>query len=220
MTIHGSIRRGKSLAIAGFETTTTAWFLTAYSLPDPRCWLREDVQTWIRHMSEVHGLPAVDTDRFLMNGKALCLMTIEMFCQRVPLGGKMLYKDFQLRLSMAMYSWKLGTSLFNHPAELLPNTSTRTLTYFLCIEPRIIIKPETTIADQSLSDCLRPLTVKKIMLNIVLRWFDNNCCNWASVWIFFICILNFFFYSIYFHLRWHVSCVVIYDLLQNYSSVL
>ena len=128
----------------------------------------------------------------------------------------MLYKDFQLRLSMAMYSWKLGTSLFNHPAELLPNTSTRTLTYFLCIEPRIIIKPETTIADQSLSDCLRPLTVKKIMLNIVLRWFDNNCCNWASVWIFFICILNFFFYSIYFHLRWHVSCVVIYDLLQNY----
>ena len=38
-----------------------------------------------------------------MNGKALCLMTMEMFCQRVPLGGKMLYKDFQLRLSMALY---------------------------------------------------------------------------------------------------------------------
>jgi len=55
-------------------------------------------------MAEVHGLPAIDTDRFLMNGKALCLMTIDMFCQRVPLGGKMLYKDFQLRLSMAMYS--------------------------------------------------------------------------------------------------------------------
>jgi len=73
-------------------------------LADPRSWLREDVLTWIRHMSEVHGLPAIDTDRFLMNGKALCLMTIEMFCQRVPLGGKMLYKDFQLRLSMAMYS--------------------------------------------------------------------------------------------------------------------
>jgi hypothetical protein len=75
-----------------------------FFLPDPRSWLREDVQTWIRHMAEVHGLPSVDCDRFLMNGKALCLMTIDMFCQRVPLGGKMLYKDFQLRLSMAMYS--------------------------------------------------------------------------------------------------------------------
>jgi len=70
---------------------------------DPRCWLREDVQTWIRHLAAVHGLPDVQADRFLMNGKALCLMTMEMFCQRVPLGGKMLYKDFQLRLSMAMY---------------------------------------------------------------------------------------------------------------------
>lgn len=71
---------------------------------DPRCWLREDVQTWILHLAAVHGLPAVQSDRFLMNGKALCLMTMEMFCQRVPLGGKMLYKDFQLRLSMAMYN--------------------------------------------------------------------------------------------------------------------
>ncbi|TRY78274.1 hypothetical protein TCAL_08769 [Tigriopus californicus] len=70
---------------------------------DPRSWMREDVQTWIQYMSDVHGLPSIQSDRFLMNGKALCLMTMEMFCQRVPLGGKMLYKDFQLRLSMAMY---------------------------------------------------------------------------------------------------------------------
>ena len=65
--------------------------------------MREDVQLWIRGLSSVHGLPSVQSDRFLMNGKALCLMSMEMFCQRVPLGGKMLYKDFQLRLSMAMY---------------------------------------------------------------------------------------------------------------------
>ena len=76
---------------------------TILYITDPRCWLREDVQTWIRHLAAVHGLPAVQPDRFLMNGKALCLMTMEMFCQRVPLGGKMLYKDFQLRLSMALY---------------------------------------------------------------------------------------------------------------------
>ena len=74
-----------------------------FNIADPRCWSREDVQTWIRHLAAVHNLPAVQPDRFLMNGKALCLMTMEMFCQRVPLGGKMLYKDFQLRLSMAMY---------------------------------------------------------------------------------------------------------------------
>ena len=80
-----------------------AMFSTFFNIADPRCWSREDVQTWIRHLAAVHNLPAVQPDRFLMNGKALCLMTMEMFCQRVPLGGKMLYKDFQLRLSMAMY---------------------------------------------------------------------------------------------------------------------
>ena len=78
-------------------------FFPHFNIADPRCWSREDVQTWIRHLAAVHNLPAVQPDRFLMNGKALCLMTMEMFCQRVPLGGKMLYKDFQLRLSMAMY---------------------------------------------------------------------------------------------------------------------
>ena len=71
---------------------------------DPRTWLREDVEKWVHYMMEIHSLPSIQTDRFLMNGKALCLMTIDMFCQRVPLGGKTLYKDFQLRLSQAMYS--------------------------------------------------------------------------------------------------------------------
>jgi len=42
-------------------------------------------------------------ERFPMNGKALCLMNVDMFLQRVPLGGKTLYKDFQLRLGRAMY---------------------------------------------------------------------------------------------------------------------
>lgn len=76
---------------------------TILLFPDPRTWVRDDVQNWIRYMSRIHGLPCVEADRFLMNGKALCLMTMDMFSQRVPLGGKMLYKDFQLRLSTAMY---------------------------------------------------------------------------------------------------------------------
>ena len=42
--------------------------------------------------------------RFAMNGKGLCLMTLEMFTERVPLGGKLLYKDFRIRLAEAIPS--------------------------------------------------------------------------------------------------------------------
>lgn len=71
---------------------------------DPRHWSRDDVAVWLIHVMAQHSLPAVSADRFLMNGKALCLMTMEMFVQRVPLGGKLLYKDFQLRLSSVLYN--------------------------------------------------------------------------------------------------------------------
>ncbi|XP_076372157.1 ets DNA-binding protein pokkuri-like isoform X2 [Tachypleus tridentatus] len=84
------------------EPTSTA--ATELLLPkDPRHWTREHVALWLQHMTSRHRLPAVQLDRFLMNGKALCLMNIEMFVRRVPLGGKLLYKDFQLRLSSALY---------------------------------------------------------------------------------------------------------------------
>ncbi|XP_035225655.1 ets DNA-binding protein pokkuri-like isoform X2 [Stegodyphus dumicola] len=71
---------------------------------DPRQWSREDVAKWIQYVTTTHRLPTVQLDRFLMNGKALCLMTMDMFVSRVPLGGKLLYKDFQLRLNRALYS--------------------------------------------------------------------------------------------------------------------
>lgn len=77
---------------------------TATLPKDPRQWSRDDVAVWLVHVMDQHRLPAVSTDRFLMNGKALCLMTMEMFVQRVPLGGKLLYKDFQLRLSNVLYN--------------------------------------------------------------------------------------------------------------------
>ncbi len=44
-----------------------------------------------------------------MNGKALCLMSLSMFTYRVPLGGKTLFKDFQIRLSQAVYAERLTT---------------------------------------------------------------------------------------------------------------
>ena len=66
---------------------------------DPRQWSRADVCWWVCWMCSVHGLPDPKTNRFLMNGKAVCLMSVSMFTSRAPLGGKLLYKDFQLRLA-------------------------------------------------------------------------------------------------------------------------
>lgn len=71
---------------------------------DPRHWTREHVAHWLKYVIRQHGLPEVPVCRFLMNGKALCLMSPRMFLNRVPLGGKLLYKDFQLRLCAAMYA--------------------------------------------------------------------------------------------------------------------
>ncbi|XP_045469206.1 transcription factor ETV6 [Harmonia axyridis] len=71
---------------------------------DPRQWTRDDVATWVKFLTSQHRLPEVPIGRFLMNGKALCLMTPSMFLDRVPLGGKLFYKDFQLRLSAYLYS--------------------------------------------------------------------------------------------------------------------
>jgi len=71
---------------------------------DPRHWSRADVCSWVCWMCSVHGLPSPKVDRFLMNGKAVCLMSVSMFTSRVPLGGKLLYKDFQLRLASATHA--------------------------------------------------------------------------------------------------------------------
>ncbi|KAF2883367.1 hypothetical protein ILUMI_22812 [Ignelater luminosus] len=78
---------------------------TEDSLPkDPRHWSKEHVLQWLNFVTSQHGLPEVPASRFSMNGKALCLMSPHMFLTRVPLGGKLLYKDFQLRLCAAMHS--------------------------------------------------------------------------------------------------------------------
>lgn len=41
---------------------------------------------WLWNLEKLHGLPAISAERFHMNGKALCLMNVDMFVQRVPLG--------------------------------------------------------------------------------------------------------------------------------------
>eukprot|EP00095_Tigriopus_kingsejongensis_P005704 maker-scaffold810_size94089-snap-gene-0.18 protein:Tk05704 transcript:maker-scaffold810_size94089-snap-gene-0.18-mRNA-1 annotation:"ets dna-binding protein pokkuri" len=76
---------------------------------DPRLWSRDEVRDWILLLARRHSLPEVHPERFLMNGKALCLMNVSMFTYRVPLGGKLLFKDFQLRLSKAIYAEETRT---------------------------------------------------------------------------------------------------------------
>jgi len=73
---------------------------------DPRQWSRQDVQDWLLWMVIRNNLPANSgsiPQKFQMNGKALCLMSLQMFSFRVPVGGKLLYKDFQLRLTSAFH---------------------------------------------------------------------------------------------------------------------
>jgi len=60
-----------------------------------------DVHTWLESMRSSRDVD-VDSDRFRMNGKALCLMTRDMFTYRVPHGGGVLYADFQTRLCQAV----------------------------------------------------------------------------------------------------------------------
>lgn len=70
---------------------------------DPRDWTRQEVGLWILNLGRSEGVDAQHiADKFKMNGKALCLMSVEMFLSRFPAGGKMLYRDFRLRLTRAL----------------------------------------------------------------------------------------------------------------------
>lgn len=71
---------------------------------DPRDWTRADVWSWLTNLAMSEGLqPTGDLVlKFPMNGKALCLMSLDMYLARVPHGGKMLYRDFRVRLARAM----------------------------------------------------------------------------------------------------------------------
>lgn len=76
---------------------------------DPREWSRYHVKMWIITLGRsegiiYEGMEEIADQCFKMNGKALCLFSVEMFMNRFPLGGKMLYRDFRLRLSRALSS--------------------------------------------------------------------------------------------------------------------
>ncbi|XP_004522652.1 putative uncharacterized protein DDB_G0285119 [Ceratitis capitata] len=84
---------------------TSLYQLGSDGLPlDPRDWTRADVWKWLINMAVSEGLEVTPElpQKFPMNGKALCLMSLDMYLCRVPVGGKMLYRDFRVRLARAM----------------------------------------------------------------------------------------------------------------------
>lgn len=74
-----------------------------FSFPDPRQWSCQDVRNWLDWMSCTYNIRNIDVLKFHMNGKALCLMTLDMFLYRVPTGGNLLYHDFQSRLQRTVH---------------------------------------------------------------------------------------------------------------------
>lgn len=72
----------------------------------------------------------VSQNKFEMNGKALCLMTMDMFVQRVPTGGKLLYRDFRLRLYPAVFFHAKSRSDDNRKLTPLGMLAAATRKYF------------------------------------------------------------------------------------------
>ncbi|XP_028401746.1 transcription factor ETV6-like [Dendronephthya gigantea] len=70
---------------------------------DPRQWSCQDVRNWLDWMGITYNIRNIDVLKFHMNGKALCLMTLDMFLYRVPTGGNLLYHDFQSRLQRTVH---------------------------------------------------------------------------------------------------------------------
>uniref|UniRef100_A0A182NH47 PNT domain-containing protein n=1 Tax=Anopheles dirus TaxID=7168 RepID=A0A182NH47_9DIPT len=89
----------------GTQTSVKKIQYGADGLPiDPRDWTRANVWTWLINLAQSEGLDISPelAQKFPMNGKALCLMSLDMYLSRVPIGGKMLYRDFRVRLARAM----------------------------------------------------------------------------------------------------------------------
>lgn len=104
-TSNSSDDNNNRLMSADDGTTSLLHPLGSDGLPlDPRDWTRADVWKWLINMAVSEGLEVTAElpQKFPMNGKALCLMSLDMYLCRVPVGGKMLYRDFRVRLARAM----------------------------------------------------------------------------------------------------------------------
>ncbi|XP_022083834.1 transcription factor ETV6-like isoform X2 [Acanthaster planci] len=69
---------------------------------DPRLWTRADVVSWLEWARGFYQLDSVDTTKFAMNGRGLCLLTRSGFMNRAPSCGDVLHSDFQRRYAVAV----------------------------------------------------------------------------------------------------------------------
>lgn len=76
-------------------------FIKSYSVVDPRNWEMRDVLEWLRWAGKMYNIKNADLDKFRMNGKGLCMLTRNGFLYRVPNGGDLLFRDFQMQLQEA-----------------------------------------------------------------------------------------------------------------------
>ncbi|KAM5181111.1 transcription factor ETV7-like [Mantella aurantiaca] len=58
----------------------------------PSLWSKEDVIHWLRWAEEEYSLSKTDDSKFILNGRALCILTKEDFKSRSPSSGDVLYE--------------------------------------------------------------------------------------------------------------------------------
>lgn len=71
-------------------------------LLDPRMWNKWEVVEWLKWATDRYSIRDVMADKFLMNGKGLCMLGVEGFLYRVPKGGEVLHSDFNKRVIAAV----------------------------------------------------------------------------------------------------------------------
>lgn len=71
-------------------------------LLDPRMWNKWEVVEWLKWATDRYSIRDVTADKFLMNGKGLCMLGVEGFLYRVPKGGEVLHSDFNKRVIAAV----------------------------------------------------------------------------------------------------------------------
>lgn len=76
---------------------------------------------WLLHAGVQYQLGDTHPECFPMNGKALLLMTREMFLSRVPEGGGVLFEDIQLKLQKVITELYEKVVTIDHPG-LLPSS--------------------------------------------------------------------------------------------------
>jgi len=69
---------------------------------DPNRWTHDHVVCWLHHVARKHNFQ-VEVDKFRMNGKGLCFMTLDGFRSRSPLGGALLHADLKQKLKTRIY---------------------------------------------------------------------------------------------------------------------